>query len=242
MKASYVLPCYIPDEDIMTLTRAAIQSFRKVKAELVIADDASPVGGGYLRKEADIYIRTSENEGYYSTITRAIKLAKGEIVALCNNDIRVAPNWLEVSEKILKDPEIASVHFKMLHYDQPMSFGDKVWTTGKERWCTTSFCAVKKEVYEKLGFYDPFYKRGGFGDWDFWIRVREAGYKQAYTNKSCYQHRDSAVTSRMHGENWWESEEENIGYFKQKWGKTPDEFIKDEFPAQLEVDYRGGFE
>lgn len=242
MKASYVLPCYIPDEDIMNLTRSAIQSFRQVKAELVIADDASPIGGGYLREHADIYIRIPYNEGYYATITRALKLASGDILAIANNDIRVAPNWLEVAEDILKDPKIASVHFKMIPYEAPMTFGDQVWKMGKERWCTTSFAAVRKKVYEEMGFYDPFFKRGGFGDYDLWHRTRLAGYQTAYTNRSCYQHRDSSITSKMHNKEWEKCEEENLEYFKSKWGAYPDVLFTKEFPEQMKVDWRRGFE
>jgi len=236
--ASYVLPCYIPDEEIMALTRSAIESFKQVKAELIIADDASLIGGGYLREQADTYIRTQENEGYYSTISRAIKMAKGEIVALCNNDIRVAPNWLEVAKIIMINPKVVSVHFRMIDYDAPMTFGDEVWIKGKERWCSTSFVAVRKKIYKEIGFYDPFFKRGGFGDYDLWHRVRLAGYETAYTNKSCYQHRDSAITNKMHDKNWIQSEKDNMEYFKQKWGDFPNELFSKTFPRQMEKNWK----
>lgn len=243
MKASYVLPCYIQDEEIMDLTKAAIESFKRVKAELVVTDDCSPIGGGYLRQEADTYIRTKENEGYYRAINKAIKLAKGDILAFTNNDIRVAKNWLEVSEEILKDKEVGSVHFKMILYKKSMTFGDKIWKTGKERWCTTSFLAVKREVIEKVGLFDEGFGHGGFGDYDFWHRVRLAGFKAVYTNKSCYQHKDSAITSRIDPETRQKFVDINEVHFRKKWGKHPDEMFAEMFPEQMKVEpWRKGFE
>ena len=244
MKFTYILPAYIPDEEILALTRATIHSFREAtpKATIIIADDCSPVGGGYLRSVADIYIRTSKNQGYVKTINRAIKLADTEILTLANNDIRVSPNWWKITPEIFEDKTVGSVHYKMTTYDVPMTFGNNVWKIGKERWCTTSFVSVHRRVYDKIGLADEMFTRGGYGDWDLWYRARKAGFKTAYTNKACYQHKDSSITNKFPKDVWWGYVEANKAYFKNKWGKSAEELFEEQFPEQMKIDWRVGFE
>ena len=85
------MPVWIINEELRVLTMQAIQSLGKVN--LIIIDNGSPLGGGYLRSVADIYIRNKKNLGYAKAVNQGIKLSKNEMKAISNNDIRVSPNW-----------------------------------------------------------------------------------------------------------------------------------------------------
>jgi len=224
-----IMPCWLINEDLITLTKSAIESLGD--CELIIIDNASPLGGGYLRSVADVYIRNKDNLGYAKAVNEGLKLCdKGELVAISNNDIRVPSNWQQIALDILKDVKVGSVHFRMLPYDQPFTPGNDTWTSGKERWCTSSFFVVRN-----VQSYDENYLNN-CDDWDFWKRMREQGYTTAYTNQAEYQHKDS-FTQQLVAERS-ENDKKSREYFKSKWGLSPEEDFEKSFPGELAKQWR----
>lgn len=238
MKPSVVIPCWVNDEEVWQATNACIESFRASgDVELIIIDNGSKVGGGYLREMADLYLRYPKNLGYTVAINDGIKLANGEMIALANNDIRVAPNWIEVCQEILKDESVGTVHPKMTDYDVPFAYGDLVAKTGRERWCQNSFVATLHHDF----FFDEHYGiGGGADDWDFYFTLRANGYSTCYTNKTCFQHLHSFSLKKL-GRERDLVREQNLKYFKDTWGKSPEELFAEQFPEQLKEDWKGGF-
>ena len=228
-----IMPVYNVDERFINLTDLAMLSLRP--CDLTIVDNASTIGGGQLREWADTYVRNKTNLGYARAVNQGLKLCdKGELMAVANNDIRVSPGWDEVAKEILEDPLVVSVHFTMIPYEQPFNLGDKVWTTGKERWCTGSFFVMRNwELYDEnfLNSYD---------DWDMHLRMYKAGLRTAYTNRAQYQHMNSFTQviipdrERVDGN--------NRNYFIMKHGDTPENIWTKLFPDQMAQDYQGGFE
>ncbi len=239
MKISTIIPCWNTDMEIHNMTVLAVDSINKAKeTEMIIVDNGSTFGAGYLREVADIYVRNQENIGYPGAVNQGLALSTGDVICISNNDIRVPENIFEVGLDILKDEKIGSVHYKMQPYDEPFNFGDKMWTTGKERWCTSSFFLVKREALPK-GNYDLKYGMGGYDDWDFWHRVRhENGWITAYSNKSAYQHWGSWTLSKMPAFKM----DENREHFKKKFGKYAEDVWNEQYPDQMKQDYYGGFE
>jgi len=225
-----IMPCWLRDSDLVDLTENAIKSLRENDVEITIIDNASPIGGGALREWADEYVRNPINLGYAKAVNQGLKLHIGEVVAVANNDIRVSKNWLSVSEDIMKDPEVCSVHFRMVLYDQPWNPSNETFIGGKERWCSSSFFVVRGDR-----LYDEHYLNS-YDDWDMWKWWRSQGLKQAYTNKAEYQHLDSSTVNRM--EKHEIANVENREYFKEKWGKYPEEDFAEEFGEQLKTPWK----
>lgn len=233
---SVIIPCFNTEPDIHNMTVMAVESIKRARSdvEMIIVDNGSTYGAGYLREVADIYIRNTHNLGYPGAVNQGLALANGNIICISNNDIRVPANIFDVGEEILQDKEVGSVHYKMIPYDERFSFGDKVWTTGKERWCTSSFFLIKREALPE-GNYDLNYGMGGFDDYDFWQRVRHInGWQTALTNKSAYQHWGSWTLSKIPDS---EKKDKNMAYFVSKFGKEPDQLFKEKYPEQWELDY-----
>ena len=230
-----ILPVYILNNDLLTLTTNAIQSFGKVN--LIVVDNASPIGGGYLRSVADVYIRNKENLGYAKAVNQGLKLAKSEFIAIANNDVKVSTNWQEVAKEVFaQNDNIYSCHFRMTDYDIPFAYGDKIAVGGMERWCTSSFFVIeswKPQLYDENYF-------NSYDDWDYHKRVRESGLKQAYTNKACYQHKHS--TTQLLIPDREENNQRNREYFKTKWGEYAEDLFAQEFPDQMKEDYQKGFD
>lgn len=231
-----VMLAYNFNEELAQLTESAIHSVRQAPmGNLILVDNASEVRPGMLRELADVYIRNKKNLGYPAGVNQGVALSKSKYVAIANNDIRVPPNWVEVAERILTNPDIGTVHFRMIPYDQSFNPGDEVWITGKERWCHCSFFVIRKEAF--LG-YDENYDKGGFDDYDHNYRIRRKGWKQAYTNKVEFQHMDSVTYRTMETpEARAIRDTKNKEYYKHKFGEYPDIQFNKQFGDQLEQPY-----
>lgn len=230
-----IMPCYIVSEELENLTRHAVNSLGKV--ELIVIDNASPQGGGYLRSIADVYIRNQENIGYARAVNQGLKMASNDLIAIANNDIIASPNWQEVAQEVLSDPNVYSCHFRMIDYGIPFKYGTKIATSGKERWCTSSFFVINKKRF--LMYYDESYFNS-IEDWDYWHAVRLAGFKTAYTDKACYQHRHSSTQIYIKKRD--QNDLKNRQHFIDKWGDTPEALFAQQFPEQLKVPYQEGFD
>lgn len=232
---SVVMPAHILSDSLTETTKDAITSFGKVK-ELIIVDDASPVGGGYLRYEADIYVRNKENLGYAASVNRGLKLATGQYIAIANNDVRISPNWQDVVHEVFITPQIYSCHFRMTDYQVPFQYGDKIAYTGKERWCHASFFVINTAA--ALIYYDENY-RNTYDDWDYFQTVRKMNLRTAYTDKACFQHQHSATIPRLPKHP--EVNAANKEYFKEKWGDYAENLFAKDFPEQMKINYPDGF-
>jgi len=231
-----VMPCHIMRDQHIELTKATIASLGD-NINLIIIDDCSPVGGGYLRSVADIYVRNKTNLGYASSVNRGLRLSTSKQIAISNNDIRISPNWRDVTDEVFaSDPLIYSCHFRMTDYDVPFEYGDKIITSGKERWCHASFFVINRS--NALFEYDETYFNT-YDDWDYFQTIRTAQFKQAYTDKAQFQHVHSATIPHMVKHN--ERNKNNWDYFKDKWGASAEELFAKQFPDQMLISYPDGF-
>lgn len=228
-----IIPVFINNEATLELTRNTIDSFGQ--EEFVIVDNNSSLGGGYVRSIANIYIRNQENLGYAKAVNQGMKLCDGPMV-IANNDIRVSPNWKEVTTSILKEePRVHSLHFRMTPYDVPFEYGVLTSYTGKERWCTGSFFVLRDNSFL---FDENFFN--SYDDWDLSRRIRQSGKYTVYTNRACYQHNFSFTQQQIPNRN--ENNEKNKEYFKKKWGAYAEDLFTKDFPEQMAQDYQGGFD
>jgi len=241
MKVSVIIPCWVTTAETLNLTQLAIESLPE--SHLIIVDNASTLGAGYLRSVADTYVREKTNYGYARAVNDGIVLARTPYICISNNDIRVPKNIFSVALEIFKDKSIGSVHFYEIFYDAPFYNGDKVWKTGKERWCTSSFFILRSRALKDCGLYDEkFDGRGTYDDYDFWHRFRHInGWKTAYTTKAQYQHWGSH-SFQVRGQKQREKYDEiNRQYFISKWGKDPDTLFSKIYPKQWQINYADGF-
>jgi len=232
-----IMPVYILNEELLRLTEEAIDSLGKIN--LIVIDNASPVGGGFLRSKASIYIRNEQNLGFARAVNQGLKLTDARYIAIANNDIRVGGGWRDAAKEIFKKESVYSCHFRMLNYDDPLKCGDKVFIQGRERWCTSSFFVINTS---QLKFYfDENYGIGGYEDYDYWYTVLMSGMKTAYTTRACYQHRHSSTQNILSQDERSERDKKSIVYFKNKWGEEPENIFKKMYPEQWGEDYYSFF-
>lgn len=236
---SVVIPIYSMDDELYELTVNAIRSIVSSDDwsdnELILVDNASTIGSDQFLQNCTTYVRNKVNLGYPKAVNQGIKLARGDLICIANNDIRVSPNWITVTKEVFqKLPNTGSLHFKMVDYEAPFNLGEGVWDKGRELWCHGSFFVWKREAVEAVGEIDEAFGLGGYDDYDWQKRMREKGFVTAYTNAAAFQHKDSTTQNKLDQTERSERDKKNYEYFKKKHGEYPDILWKRLYPKQFE--------
>lgn len=102
---------------------AAIADQQRRASEVIVVDNGSSDGSlEYLRAEhpAVRILELGRNTGFAHAANQGIAAAHGELVALINTDVVLAPDWIAAtSTALLHDPGAAAVACKMLSLEDP---------------------------------------------------------------------------------------------------------------------------
>jgi GT2 family glycosyltransferase len=242
MKLTIIMLMYNINEMLAELTKTAIDSINYSVAdkEFIMVDNNSTFGSAHAKSQVGTYVHHSINTGYTGGVNTGLALAHGDFIAIANNDIKVTPNWWEEAQKIFDaDPKVGTVHFKMVGYDENPNLGTDTWITGKERWCHASFYVIRKEAIPKGNYFEG-YSAGGYDDWDFFKRLRNNGWRQAYTNKAAFQHLDSSTYNLMDSIEGGRSERDlrNREIYKERFGGYPEDQFAEAFPDQMLIPWK----
>ncbi len=186
--------------------------------EVIIVDNASSDGSqAYVKANYPevILIELEKNQGFTGACNIGMEAARGDFIALLNNDTEVEPNWVdEIVKAFDSHPDVGIVASKMLLFDRR----NYIHTAGD--FFTTDGCAGNRGVWEKdEGQYDRadyvFAACGGSSayrksmldriglldndyfflleDMDLAWRAQLAGYKVLYVPSAVVYHRLSAT-------------------------------------------------
>jgi len=174
-----------------------------VETELIVVDDFSSDGTDVWLAEAhpDVkIIAQKKNGGFARAVNEGFRAAKGEWIALLNNDVVVDREWVSAALGDEHPPEVGALAARILYADRRSiinSAGDEYalsgiarqWLTGKhisedthrERCFAPCAAAAfyRRSAIEKTGFF-----RESFGayyeDVDLGFRLNLAGYHCLY--------------------------------------------------------------
>jgi O-antigen biosynthesis protein len=160
-------------------------------------------------------IQNSVNN-YCTALNLGMGEAKGQYVAVVNNDAEVHPDWLQALWEVFQsDEKIGAVQSKILLSDRrtinsvggeeveslyftDMGFGKKdvgQYDKAKEiEYCCGGSVMFRKQCVEAVGLFDEDFIMF-FEDVDFSIRVRKAGWKIYYTPRSILYHKHHGTSS-----------------------------------------------
>jgi GT2 family glycosyltransferase len=84
--------------------------------EVILVDNGSPGGAvGDIGRALGVHVETlPTNTGFAGGANAGIRRARGDIVALLNDDAVADPDWLASAGKVLEDPSVAAVGPKIL--------------------------------------------------------------------------------------------------------------------------------
>lgn len=93
-----------------------LESVRDQCDELVVVDNGSP--GATVSETARAAgarpVRLAGNVGFPAGVNAGARVARGEVVALLNDDAMAEPGWLKSAEAVLADPGVAAVAPKLV--------------------------------------------------------------------------------------------------------------------------------
>lgn len=126
---------------------ASLQQQEHTQLEILVVDNASEDGSSeYVRAEHPQVklLELAQNCGFTGACNVGLRAARGEFLALLNNDTEVDSHWASAAVAALKShPEVGSVASKMLLYDQR----DVIHTAGD--YFTRDGCAGNRGVWER---------------------------------------------------------------------------------------------
>lgn len=189
-RVSILLTCY---NHLPYLQRAvdAILAQTYTDYEIVALDDGSKDGSREWLKEREAEgmlrcVFNQENLGTYATLNVGLQEARGEYIAILNDDDLWAPTKLERQVAMLDEhPKIGLVHTggwfigandERLADPKPLGFiypstptGDVLALLIYHNRIITSSALVRRTCFERCGPFEPSFF--GSGDWQMWLRV-----------------------------------------------------------------------
>ena len=243
----------IPTKNGLELIRQCIESIRNKTTypnyEILIVDNGSDdleVLNYFKELESDIRIRVLRDDrpfNYSALNNAAVKLARGELTGLVNNDIEViSSDWLSEMASHAMRPGVGAVGAKLWYPNKTLQHGGVVLGVGgvaghshkhlhnhrhgyfgranliQSFSAVTAACMIiKKSIYEEVGGLNETNLTIAFNDIDFCLRVREAGYRNVWTPYAELYHHESATRGFEDNPEKEARFSKEANYMKQRW-------------------------
>jgi glycosyltransferase involved in cell wall biosynthesis len=180
--------------DMLGQALASVQAQGERNWEAVVADDGDGSGIELVRVIADERIRAVRNEGVGQVAARntAIRHATGDVIAWLDDD-----DWWEDNghlsrlKEALVTPALVHSHGYFVFSDKnkrlPYELPATPESMRKDNTLLTSSVAYPKFFHDELGLFDESVE--GYFDWDWHLRVLDAGYALRTINSRdvCYR-------------------------------------------------------
>lgn len=223
-KASVIIPVW----NNLKLTKACVDSVLRWSGaglELIVVDNASADGtprwlAALAKKDPRVRVlRNRENLGFAKAVNRGMRAARGKYLVWLNNDTLVSPRWLETMiECAERAPWVGAVGpvtnnangLQQRIADGPytretFAFFADAWSlahAGKTYPAhrLVGFCTlIKREAVERIGYLDERFGIGCYEDFDYSLRLRQAGYELAVAEEVVVHHDSHKTFEKLGG-------------------------------------------
>ena len=180
--------------------------------ELVVVDDGSTEAETIREPDgvaaAGTQVIRSENRGLSAARNLGIRHTRGEYICCLDADDALVPSWLDRAVAQLDGDR--GVGF-VSHWLE--TFGDEQgeWTPGRidlgallDKNTVNGAALFRREIIDAVGGFDES-MRDGCEDWEFWIRVIEAGYRGTIVPEVLYRYRrrPDSMSRAMNATDTW---------------------------------------
>jgi glycosyltransferase involved in cell wall biosynthesis len=200
--ASVIIPAYNARETLDEQLEALAEQTYRGPWEVIVVDDASTDGTGEAaRRWADrIPIRViavSTNRGAAHAWNVGAAAAKGDFLAYCDADDRVAPRWLEALAESARDHDLVGGSMETEYFNPPeiregrglpVTTGQPVGEGFPPKLRHGGNLGVWREVVAWLGGWREDYRAGG-EDLEFPWRAQLAGYRLGFAPEAVIHYR-----------------------------------------------------
>jgi GT2 family glycosyltransferase len=156
-------------------------------------------------------VKHLKNMGFPISVNDGIKAASGEFYFVSNDDFDYTdPDWLGSSVRLAeREKEAGVIGWKLFLADGTIQTTGAIEGVGpigrgaspskynkvEERDYTNGL--IKKEVIDKIGYFDEGFTPGYYEDSDLCARARKAGFKVLYNPKCIIRHYKSSTISKI---------------------------------------------
>jgi len=200
---------------LTSLARQEGVPFETIVVDNGSADGSADMAAGEFRARV---IRNSENRGFCAANNQGIAAARGEFIALLNNDAEAEPGWLAaLARACQKGPEVGMAASKILVWEDPRRIdkaGHLIFPDGQNRgrgagaldrgqfdseeevlWPDGCAALYRREMLDRIGGFDEdFFAYGD--DAELGLRARIAGWKCLYTPAAVVRHHRGATMGK----------------------------------------------
>lgn len=181
----------------------------KLKYEIIVCDDCSTDNSlSILNNLSGVKILSSnKNLGFAGNIDRGIRAARGEIVFILKTDVLPEKNdYFQLMLDHFKDPKVFAVSAALktvedgkeeirgsgeIYFEKGFFLHrrrDPSASPGISSWADGGAMAVRKDLYVKIGGFDPVYNPFYWEDVDLGYRAWKAGYQIDFEPKAILNH------------------------------------------------------
>jgi len=188
---------------------------------VLVVDDGSEDGSAELAESLGAQtIRMEAHGGFAKAVTRGIRESHTPLVAIVNNDVELAPDWVEKLSAALA-PDVWFATGKVLQAGAPdridgtydvLCRGGTAWRVGhgcrdgpafreaRQIWSAPMTAALfRSELFDRVGMPDERFE-SYLEDVDFGVRCALAGCTGQYVPAAVAWHQGSATMGRWHPE------------------------------------------
>jgi glycosyltransferase involved in cell wall biosynthesis len=182
---------------------------------------------------------------YSALNNKAVKLAKGDLICLMNNDIEViSPDWLTEMVSLALLPGAGAVGARLwypnntlqhagviigiggvaghVHHNAPQGYQGyfgRMAVRSNFSAVTGACLVIKKSIYIEVGGLNEIQLKIAFNDIDFCLRVRDAGYRNILTPYANLYHHESASRGQEDTSEKRARFQSEVHFMMERWGK-----------------------
>lgn len=185
----------------------------QIAQEIIFSDDASDDHSlqyifALQKKYPQIkIIHHRHNLGFGANSNFAVNKAKGDLIVLLNNDILPHPGYFHLALKHFKNQSLFGVGFSEQGRE---NYAKLFWKNGYIQhfpvlssnthisgWLSGGSSIIRKNVFLKLGGFDPVYAPFYSEDLDLGYRAWKSGYRLLWEPDCVVEHRHEATMSKF---------------------------------------------
>tara|TARA_R110000751_G_scaffold251794_2_gene351492 strand:- start:462 stop:1529 length:1068 start_codon:yes stop_codon:yes gene_type:complete len=144
--------------------------------EIIVVDQSEPFQSDFY-KNFDLNIRVihQEEKALWLARNTAVKVSKGEFIALSEDDVRIQPNWISIHLKCL-DFFKAKVSAGVFYPEGQSIPKNRAFFAMASQFATGN-AMLYKSVFKQLGLFDRQFEKQRMGDGEFGLRVYLEGIR-----------------------------------------------------------------
>ncbi|MBI1355264.1 MAG: glycosyltransferase [Acidobacteria bacterium] len=219
--------CVIPHWNQRELLESLLDSLLRLRLpagwtlEAVVVDNASEDGSPEAAEAHGAKVlRLDRNYGVSHALNRGIEASSGQLVALLNNDVELAPDWLEKLAAALEAPEVWFAAGKTMSWSEreridgagdALCRGGAAWRLGNGRldgplfaqprrtyFPSATAALFKREFFSRVGLFEESFF-AYLEDVDLGLRAAVADLPGVYAPEAVAWHHGSGTTGAWSG-------------------------------------------